>query len=215
MTGRERLLAVAQGRAADRKPLMILDDDPRSDARVLRSPGAPDPQRLTLVEVVNPYGQAQAAGVNLNELIYTDPEAGNQKLDDFVDSTRRAIREAFDAGADGIFYALRGAEPSHTTPMQYGGYYLERDRELLSEVADRPNVVFIDAGDGAYMDFVSDLPGAFFAWDIDRSDVSVVRMRSLRPGPLVAEDPTADVLMADRFSKLERWLSLEGTSANA
>lgn len=215
MTGRERLLAVAQGRAADRKPLMILDDDPRSDARVLRAPGTPDPERLTLVEVINPYGQAQAAGLNLNELIYTDPEAGNQKLDGLVEAVRQDIGRALESGADGIFYRLKGAEPSQTTPMQYGGHYLERDRELLSEIGDHPNVVFIDAGDGAYMDFVSDLPGAFFAWDIDRSDVSVVRMRSLRPGALMAEDPTADVLMADRFAKLERWLNLEEASANA
>lgn len=215
MTGRERMLKLAGGNTGGRKPLMILDDDPRSDVRVLRAPGVRDEGRLTLVEVLNPFGLAQAEGVNLNELIYTDPEAGNQKLDELVEKTRGAIRAALDSGADGVFYRLIGAEPSQTTPMQYGGYYLERDRELLAEVSETPSVLFIDAGEDAYMDFVSDLPAAFFAWDIDKSDVSVARMRSLRPGPLAAEDPTADLLLADRFTKLERWLTLEEARANA
>ncbi len=215
MTGRERMLALASGNTGGRKPLMILDDDPRSDVRVLRAPGVRDEERLTLVEVLNPFGLAQAEGVNLNELIYTDPEAGNQKLDELVEKTREAIRAALDSGADGVFYRLIGAEPSQTTPMQYGGYYLERDRELLAEVSETPSALFIDAGEDAYMDFVSDLPAAFFAWDIDKSDVSVARMRSLRPGPLAAEDPTADLLLADRFTKLERWLTLEEARANA
>lgn len=215
MTGRERFHALASGSTTDRKPLLILDDDPRSDARVLRSPGVADADRLTLVEVLNPYAQALAASVNLNELIYTDPDSGNRKLDEYVEATRAAIDKALAAGADGVLYRLKGAEPNQTTPMQYGGYYLERDRELLESIEGTFSVVYIDAGEGAYMDFVSDLPAKFFAWDIDRSDVSVVRMRSLRPGPLVAEDPTADVMLADRFSKLERWLSLEEASANA
>lgn len=208
-------MALVEGRTVDRKPVMVMDDDPRSDARVMRAPGAPDADRLTLVEVLNPYALAQAASVNLNELIYTDPDSGNRKLDEYVDACRAAIRKALDSGADGVLYRLKGAEPSQTTPMQYGGYYLERDRELLEEIESTMSVVYIDAGEGAYMDFVSDLPAKFFAWDIDRSDVSVVRMRSLRNGPLVAEDPTADVMLADRFAKLERWLSLEEASANA
>lgn len=206
---------MAMGKKGGRKPLLILDDDPRSDARVLRAPGVRDAERLTLVEVLNPFGLAQAEGVNLNELIYTDPEAGNQKLDELVERVREAIRAALDSGADGVFYCLKGAEPNLSTPMQYGGYYLERDRELLAEIGDTPSAVFVDAGEGAYMDFVSDLPAAFFAWDIDRTDVSVARMRSLRPGPLAAEDPTADVLLADRYAKLERWLKLEEANANA
>lgn len=206
---------MAMGKKVGRRPLLILDDDPRSDARVLRAPGDRDADRLTLVEVLNPFGLAQAEGVNLNELIYTDPEAGNQKLDELVEKVRGAIRAALASGADGVFYCLKGAEPSLSTPMQYGGYYLERDRELLAEIGDTPSAVFVDAGEGAYMDFVSDLPAAFFAWDIDRTDVSVARMRSLRPGPLAAEDPTADVLLADRYAKLERWLKLEEANANA
>lgn len=215
MTGRERILGAISGSPSNRRPLFILDDDPRSDVRVVRVPGARDDERLTLVDVTNPFGQALLDGINLNELIYTDPEAGNQKLDELVDRVRSLIKTALDSGADGVFYRLKGAEPSLTTPMQYGGYYLERDRELLAEISETPSAVFIDAGEGAYMDFVSDLPAAIFAWDIDRTDESVVRMRSLRPGLLAAEDPTADLLLADRYTKLERWLKLEEASANA
>ncbi len=96
--------------------------------------------------------------------------------------------------------------------MQYGGFYLERDRELLEEAKDATfNLLWIDAGEEAYLDFVSDLPAHAFAWDIDATDVSVVQMRAMRPGALAAEDPTADFLFASNFEAVKPWMERETT----
>lgn len=210
MTGKERLVAAARGGEVDRKPVILWPGESvRSDARILIHPEAEaiaDEERIVLVDVISPFGRAVKAGFGLNDLLTEDPEAGNAHLDEFVQQTRDEIEAANEAGFDGIFYRLIGAEPELSTPMQYGGYYLERDRELLEDVADaRLNILYVDGGEEVYMDFVSDLPAHVFAWDIDRTGISVAAMRAMRRGALAAEDPTADILFADDFEKLEPW----------
>ena len=56
------------------------------------------------------------------------------------------------------------AVPDSTTPMQYGGHFLEIDRRLLSSDA-LFNVIFVQGPSEPYAVFVSDLPAQAFAWD--------------------------------------------------
>jgi hypothetical protein len=78
--------------------------------------------------------------------------------------------------------------------MQYGGLFLERDRELLEFAKSKGEVwLYIDAGPGAYLDFVSDLPADVFAWDAIQTGFSLEEMRKLRPGKLCTNEVGADL----------------------
>ncbi len=218
MTSRERLLAAAKGKPTDQKPVILFDGGAQSDVLIVPPSRGVEivSEQAVLVEILNPFGRARRDSVDFNAELAENPEIGNAKLDFYVAETQLDIDRARESSVDGIFYRLVGAEPSLCTPMQYGGYYLERDRALLESIASAPlNVVFVDAGMEAYMDFVSDLPAAFFAWDIDRSDYSVVQIRSMREGALAAEDPTADVLLAQTLSQIDRWIMKQESPTHA
>lgn len=193
MTSRERLLAATRGGETDRLAVLAwpLADD-ASDAVV----GSLAEEKISLTEVLNPFGRARRAGLNLNEALYDDPEAGDALLSRFVEETRGALAEARDEGADGVLYVLEGAHPIHCSPMQYGGHYLERDRELLEAVSDAGlNVVFVVGDEGVYIDFVSDLPAHVFAWDSASSGVSVAEVRKMRSGALATNAEGADIAL--------------------
>jgi hypothetical protein len=216
MTSRERVMAVCKGEKADRKPVILMDGGDQSDVYVERQNGKNKlSQRedvLKIREVVNPLGRAIRHGFDLNGLLGADPEEGANELDRLCDEVRKECEDAAESGFDGILYRIVGAEPEHSTPMQYGGFYLERDRELLEEASDAAfNLLFVEGGEEAYFDFVSDLPANAFAWDIDASNVSVVQMRAMRKGALAAEDPTADILLARTFASVEPWIEKEAT----
>jgi hypothetical protein len=191
MTSRERLIAAARGSAVDRKPVICWPEPcVESDATI--GPGSPD--QIRLAQVINPFGQALKHGVEVWDTLAEEPRRGEKILDGLVDMTRAEIQAAFDHGADGIVYLLYGARGLHTTPMEYGGHYLERDRELLAEVQDATfNMIFVVGEDDAYLDFVSDLPGHAFAWDAVATQVSVNDLRAMRPGALAANSPEADI----------------------
>lgn len=215
MTSLERLQAASARKPVDRKPRILLDGGPASDVLIAAGPEIPASDgQAVLAEVLSPFGRAIRFGLNLNDLLQSDPEAGGRELDRLSDDVRAEVVAAANAGADGICYRLLGCEPPYATPMQYGGFYLERDRELLEYAAEAAfNLLWIDAGADAYLDFVSDLPADAFAWDIDRTDVSVVQMRAMRQGALAAEDPTADILFAPNVAKIEPWIGEEAASA--
>lgn len=181
MTGRERMLAALRGDPVDRKP-------------ELRMPLGEN--ELPIIAVKNPFGYALDEGFDLNGEIQRDPNAGAERLESYFESTRANLRRAFTEGADAVLYALNGAESGHCTPMQYGGFYLERDRELLEEaVCLGPILLLIVGGEGTYLDFVSDLPAHAFAWDSDATGVSAKQIRATRSGPLCSQDPDSDILL--------------------
>jgi hypothetical protein len=204
MNSRERLIAVASGTTADRKPLICWPIAcPESDAAVLECAdlaalSTAEPARLLakikLVPVLNPFGRALKDEIPLSEKLADDPDRGELMLIGLIDDTRARIQRAFDRGADGILYLLYGARAVHTTPMEYGGHYLERDRELLSEIQSAAfNIVFVVGEDDAYLDFVSDLPAHAFAWDSQSTGTSVAQMRAMRAGALATNSPDADI----------------------
>lgn len=203
MTSRERLIAVGQGEEVDQKPVIIWpgESDQFADALVVPAWMVPQIQevplsdgRLLLAEVVNPFGKARIRGIDLNEMIRIDPEIGGVELDEIVEETQHEMYEALSRGVDGILYRLHGARSKFCTPMEYGGHYLERDRELLEGISDaRFNLLFIVGNEDVYLDFVSDLPAHAFGWDIQATGITVNQVRDLRSGPLAANDEQADV----------------------
>jgi hypothetical protein len=113
-------------------------------------------------------------------------------LDRYVAQTRNALAAGLDAGADGVLYRLHGAREALCTPMQYGGYYLERDRELLEEIADAALNVLLVVGGDAYLDFVCDLPAHVFAWDVEATGVTSDQIRALRVGSQASTDAASE-----------------------
>jgi hypothetical protein len=199
MTSRERLVAAARGGRADQQPVIswpeVSEDadafivKPSEVAQALEA----NPHKAVLAEVMNPFGRAVQFRLPLSTLLREEPERGQEELERLVQVTRDDIETAILAGADGIFYRLLGAEPAHSTPMEYGGFYLERDRELLQEVAEaRLNVIYVEGGPETYIDFVSDLPAHVFAFQT--GDLGSVR--EMRKGCVAASNPDADVFFS-------------------
>jgi hypothetical protein len=216
MTSRERLTAAARGGEVDRRPIIVGPgtqlDDREADALIVAS--APHivasfvgGERAVLAEVDNPFARF---GAELNREFAIDPVAASEKLDQATEEARAKMRGALEAGADGIFYRLFGARALHSTPMQYGGHYLERDRELLEEIGDaRLNVLFLVGNDDLYLDFISDLPAHVMAWDREASGFSGAQVRTMRNGAQASSDPESEILLhhpgirlADRLDRI-------------
>lgn len=197
MTVRERVLAAARGGEVDRKPVIA----PYGGGDVLIC----DPENVTenraegtvvLARIVNPFGMARNRGINLNIELKRDPAAGAALLDTLSQEVRDRIEIAVGNGADGIFLFLEGATPEFCSPMQYGGYYLERDRDLLTPLEGAfLNVLYVPGGDGVFLDFVSDLPATVFAWDADASGFRSDYVRRLRNGAQASTDPDSEFLL--------------------
>ena len=177
MTGRERLVAASRGGGIDRTPVLAWPD-PSPDADAVVLPDADgvgeDAVRAVLVEVANPYGQALDRG--------EDPATA--VVEELVEAARGAMRDALDAGADGVWFRLHGARGE--------GYarFHDHDRRLLDEVADaRLNVLFavapFDPG------LLRDLPAHVFAW----SGVlpSAATVRAARAGAQASADPDSEI----------------------
>lgn len=212
MTGRERLVAKSRGGDVDRPASIAWPaSSDASDARVVApdevAASLPSEDVAVLAEVVNPFGLSLARELHLNDLLDDDPAQGAEVLDGLVQETRDTIAAALAAGADGILYRLHGASPRHCSPMQYGGHYLERDREILSEIADaRLNLLFVVADEEPYLDFVSDLPAHFFGWDDRTSGVSSTEGRAIRGGAVATYGPEGDVLLTTPLASVTQYL---------
>lgn len=213
MTSRERLLAAANGGPVDRKPILYWPYwKEGSDIRHFNHETMPDHIEeeegdVAVVEITNPFGLALQRNLDLNKILKEDPRAGNRLLGELVDETQKDIDLAHSIGADGILYRLYGARSRHCTPMQYGGYYLERDRELLEGVKGSLfNMIFVVGEEDVYVDFVSDLPAHAFGWDRKGSELTVEEVRKMRPGALFCEDPDADILLDTATAFLSRML---------
>lgn len=200
MTSCERLMAAAIGGIPDRKPVICWPTScPDSDGTFLECAdlaalSTAEPARLRLAKVLNPFGRALKLEVPLDDELAEDPAKGERTLDSLVAKTKQEMESALQMGADGIFYMLYGARGLHTTPMEYGGHYLERDRELLAGIENATfNMIFVVGENDAYLDFVSDLPAHAFGWDCLATGVDVNAMRQMRPCGLATNSPDADI----------------------
>lgn len=221
MTSLERLIAVSNGDVVDRAPLVCWPGaSPEGDVVVVSigelQSAKPTGDRAVFAHIQSPFGRSLAEGVDLNALHRESPEAGEAKLAEYIAATQAEIELAYAAGADGMIYALHGAVPNHCSPMQYGGLYLERDREILSAAKDRGfTLLFIVGDEEAYLDFVSDLPAHAIAWDVDRTGFTVSQMRELRSGAVCATDPESDIRLVPGLGGRSIAQALEGNGAFA
>lgn len=197
MTLRESIIQVIRGGHADATLQLSLSTpgfnvvQPNRVIEHLSSDG------ITLGLIPNPYLLARLNGEDLNESLRQDPEKGEHLAASFENECQKLIQTTLENGADGIFYLLDGARGACSTPMEYGGYHLERDRAILESVsAATINVVFVVGNDDLYIDFVSDLPAQLFAWDSLASTFTPDYVRSLRVGALVTNHPDADVQLS-------------------
>lgn len=207
MTGRERLVAASRGGDVDRQARLVWPGfDPEADAVVvglgeLSSAMATAENRAVLVRVDNPYGRALAEGVNLVEQIRQDPTGAHEPIVAFATATTQEIISAIEGGADGILYALMGASADQMTPMEYGGFFLEHDREILEAAQQaRFNLLLIVGGEETYIDFVSDLPAHAFAWDPDATGFTVATLRGLRSGALAPVGSAGEIAFLPQLS---------------
>lgn len=198
MTGRERIVAAARGGETDVRPTLSALGGGRADAVAVPPAEVPNtidenPDCAVLAEVRSPLGLALSEGTNIVSELHNDIDRGTEILNGLVNRTRSEIQGALHQGADGVFYILDGAYPGITTPMEYGGHFLELDRQLLTEAQDaRFNVLFVCGEEEPYIDFVSDLPAHAFAWD-PRSKVESEYVRSMRHGALAADEDGAEI----------------------
>lgn len=151
---------------------------------------------MLLVQISNPFGRALEKGMDLNQLLADEPEKGGEVLDSLISETREDIISAMDGDADGVVYLLHGACEKHCSPMQYGGHYLEKDRELLSGISDAAlNLLYVVGDQDLYLDFVSDLPAHLFGWDDRTTGISAAEGRAIRGGAVATFDSGSDVLL--------------------
>lgn len=216
MTGKERLVALATGKTVDRKPTIDWPGRNR-DADVGVYPAGVLAEGMdrnspwgALAFVPNLYRQFELVDEQPVTMIKND--AMSEIVEGFAAHHMREARAAIDNGALGVFYEIHGADASQCTPMEYGGLFLERDRAFLECVSDAPcNFIYIN-GKEPYLDFVSDLPAAIFAWDAKGTGISVSDVRKMRKGLLAADDPDADIQISANGSITE---FLEGMLAHA
>jgi hypothetical protein len=148
-----------------------------------------------MAEVPNPFGLALSRGIDLNRELRENPTGG--AYDGLVDEVRHLATSALAKGADGVLYRLHGARAYHCSPMQYGGQYLEGDREILGDLGGAAfNLIFAVGAEDLYLEFISDLPAQAFGWDVQGSGKSVASVRALRPGLLAAADAEADIFLS-------------------
>lgn len=133
----------------------------------------------------NPLFRSLQSGLDLGSLAQSNPTEADTLLVGFVQEAISEVDQAVEHGCQGIIYNLFGASPEHSTPMQYGGLFLERDREILSYAESRTcTLIHVAPSPESYLDFVSDLPGDLFAWDDELTGVSAESMRKFRSGAL-------------------------------
>lgn len=204
MRGRERLQAVCEGASPGFQPVLaeyglnseLPDGLIVTRAEDLAAARSRHPDAAVFLAVPNAFARAGNEIVELLRLSEQDPGQADERLSGFAEQTLSQIEAAKRLGADGVFYVLSGADPARSTPMQYGGLFLELDREALAKACEMGmSFLYLDAAKGAYLDFVADLPASAFGWDRAGTGIEVAAVREIRPGALFADDPEADILL--------------------
>jgi hypothetical protein len=199
-----------EGKPVDEKPILLWPNEGmNSDIAVVHLKNVVKHAanaRIVLAEVFSPFAQSLAQNMELNRVFRDDPSSGSRMLDELAAITKQEFEWAKEGGADGVFYRLQGASPDHSSPMEYGGHYLELDREIMREAwPGGLHLLFVEGGPETYLDFVSDLPAAIFAWDCDKTGVPISAVRRLRKDALATHDREADILFGSNFGILNEW----------
>lgn len=217
MNSKERMQIIGRGGIPDVPGKMFLfGHSPQSDVWVVRESdtGFLMPEdagnRLVLARVDNPFGLGMRRNADFRNMIKDDGVAARNFIDELSEEVEKTIESTLLAGqADGIAYMIYGAEPQLCTPMAYGGICLEADRRLLERIGKQHFIaLMVVAGEGSYIDFLSDLPGNLFCWDAASTGVDVHSVRRLRHGALGCQLPEAEVLVAKEPGEMGPWVGL-------
>ncbi|HXH62460.1 MAG TPA: hypothetical protein VNI20_14020, partial [Fimbriimonadaceae bacterium] len=114
---------MALGTKPDRTPVIAFGRSEGADAvcvPVREIQRDADTAILAIVE--SPLARAIRHGVPLVQQLSAQDHT---EFDRLKKETREEIGAAITNGADGIVYVIDGASPAHTTPMEYGGFFLE------------------------------------------------------------------------------------------
>jgi hypothetical protein len=219
MTSRENLIALSRGsQELTSRPILNWPVAGEGDFVIANSAtelvAILDPDKINLIQVLNPFGLSIERGVNLNDLHDQSIEKGSDALSELSETIIQQIQAGIDAGADGVFYVLRGARGAFCTPMQYGGLYLELDREILNHFESTlMNVIYVDGNDDLYIDFVSDLPAHVFAWDSELSTFDSDYVRTFRNGSQASADSQSEVQLIPGVVSIADFLQKEPSYA--
>ncbi|MCW5938023.1 MAG: hypothetical protein KF884_09320 [Fimbriimonadaceae bacterium] len=208
MTGRERLHTAIAGGSVRPSPVLCWAPDPRADGVV--SVARPDEGQAWWPPVKNPFGRAQDQGLDVRAWLESDPGKAEAALETLKSQTQVEIERARQDGADGVVYLLFGATAAESTPMEYGGHWLEIDRSLLRD-ASLPVLVYVLGDEEPYIDFVSDLPCQAFGFDPKAFPLG--EARALRQGPLALPEPSAEIYLVDKYETAEPWLDRQEVPA--
>lgn len=198
MTGRELVLAAFQGSPSNSKP-RIVSTGTGADAQGFYGPLESLPTSgvsACFGTVLSPLGNLLAKGRDIYSVLESNPEVGEAMISEESDRVRQMVSEIVQAGADGVLYELEGAYPAASSPMQYGGHFLEVDRELMAEITSKTiGIVWVCGKDEPYLDFVSDLAGHAFGWESE-DDMDVASIRAVRTGLIVGSFAQADLMLS-------------------
>ena len=149
---------------------------------------------LKLADIKSLFGRALEIEPKIAELMSSDPLASGEILDRASRETSDKIINALESGFDGFVYLLMGAEPSLLSPMQYGGFILEQDQDLLNQFNHVENrLIFVVGDEETYLDALSDLPASAIGWDENRMGFGIETMRKLAHKPIFANHPDSDI----------------------
>jgi hypothetical protein len=166
------------------------------------------PDQLVLGLIQSPLSVAMFRSLDIVEKLASDPEGGEETLSALSAECKSRVESVKQQGGHGILYFLNGAHPEVTSPMQYGGYFLEVDRELLSHASDMElNILFIAGRDeDIYLDVVGDLPPPVVGWDNATITIPVDQARQSIQRKIALDHPHADFLFASHYDEIERLL---------
>ena len=108
--------------------------------------------------ILSPFSKAISRSMDIVGLLADSPSEGEAVLADLVTQTKVEIA----ASAESFNYIVAGAEPAFSTPMEYGGHFLELDRELIGD--QKPAITLV-GGSETYIDVVSDLAETYLVWN--------------------------------------------------
>ncbi len=204
MTALDRLFAASS--TSREKPVIVWSGSPGHEAdgvvvglNQVEEALATHGEQAVLAEIMSPFGRALRRQSNLSDLLSDDPSRGKDILSGFAEETRSDIARAYTAGAHGIFYRLDGAYPAASTPMEYGGHYLELDRELLSAATARSHkfvLLYIEGESEIYLDFVLDLPCNAIGWDVAHHAAELESVKGSQQKVIAAAHPLAEIFLA-------------------
>jgi hypothetical protein len=158
-----------------------------------RMSAAGDQARFAIVRGV--FEQSLTRGADIPELLRADLTAGEELLSRMIDEALAELEVAVAGEPDGILYQLAGASSEWTTPLAYGGHFLEAERSVLERAKRRgwPLVIHVIGHRDLYLDLLADLPCAALAWSSRASRLSVRELRQYFSCAFVADSPEADI----------------------